>query len=122
MTYYRVLGVPSGASRDDIHRAYLARARQVHPDVVADRSPAEIDHAAAQMRELNEAWAVLGDDKRRRDYDIRLSFDREAPPAPPPHAVPVDDAPDFGEDLGPASDLPEFDLRPTRPSDLALLI
>jgi hypothetical protein len=65
--YYGVLGVPSTASQDEIRKAYRQLARQHHPDV----NPLDKDDAAANefMRQLNEAYAVLGDASRRAAYD-----------------------------------------------------
>jgi hypothetical protein len=72
VTHYDVLGVAVGASRADIHRAYLALARRHHPDAGGD-------HAA--MRKINEAWAVLSDNARRRRYDVEHDLWR-VPAAP----------------------------------------
>ena len=66
MTHYDVLGVDRGASDAEIRSAYLAAARRSHPDVAG----ADGDHA---MRDLNEAWAVLGDAASRNEYDERLA-------------------------------------------------
>lgn len=57
---YRVLGASPDASQEELHQAYRARARLLHPDVSGD------DDA---MRELNDAWAVLGDPALRAEYD-----------------------------------------------------
>jgi len=59
---YQVLGVSPDASDDEIRRAYHARARHLHPDVVGE---AGLD----DMRELNQAWSVLKDADRRDSYD-----------------------------------------------------
>jgi len=59
---YQVLGVSPDASDDEIRRAYHARARRLHPDVVGE---AGLD----EMRELNQAWFVLKDAERRDSYD-----------------------------------------------------
>src|SRR5215475_10608538 len=61
--YYEVLGVERGASADDIRRAFRRLARQYHPDV--NRAPG----AADQFKEVNEAYEVLSDAGKRRDYD-----------------------------------------------------
>jgi hypothetical protein len=62
---YDLLGVSPDASADEIRRAYYQAARQLHPDVNPD-----VD-AAAAMRRLNDAWAVLGDPAARRRYDAQ---------------------------------------------------
>lgn len=69
MNHYEVLGVDRDASTAAIRRAYLAKARQAHPDFHVDADGATRATAERQMRQLNEAWAVLGDEARRRDYD-----------------------------------------------------
>ncbi|MCW5776685.1 MAG: DnaJ domain-containing protein [Phycisphaeraceae bacterium] len=61
--YYEVLGVSRGASADEIRRAYRAKARQFHPDV--NKAP----DAAERFAELQQAYDVLSDDKRRGLYD-----------------------------------------------------
>jgi hypothetical protein len=66
-SHYEVLDVPGWASRDQIHRAYLRRARQAHPDAGGSE---------ATMRELNAAWTVLGDPARRRAYDRAIGRTR----------------------------------------------
>lgn len=62
-THYEVLGVARTANADEIRRAYRAAARDAHPDRHGEAS-------AARMAEVNEAWRVLGDAGRRRQYDL----------------------------------------------------
>jgi len=62
--YYEVLGVGRNASGDEIRKAYRALARRFHPDVNKDPD------ADARIKEINEAYEVLKDDERRRNYDI----------------------------------------------------
>jgi hypothetical protein len=69
-SHYEVLGVSPGASGDDVRRAYLDRAREVHPDRHIDADSVQRADAERSMREVNEAWNVLGNPRRRRRYDL----------------------------------------------------
>jgi hypothetical protein len=76
-SHYEILGVSPTASTDDIRRAYVQRAREAHPDRHIDAGAVEREAAAKSMREINEAWRVLGDERRRRHYDLeRVPDDR----------------------------------------------
>lgn len=68
-SHYDLLGLAPDAPATEIRRAYMARARRIHPD---HRPPAERHQAAAEMAVLNEAWRVLGDPARRADYDVTI--------------------------------------------------
>jgi DnaJ domain len=72
VTHYDELGVAPDASPVAIRRAYLARARRVHPDFHTDADSTTRAETDREMRRLNAAWAVLGDEHRRRDYDSEL--------------------------------------------------
>ena len=62
--YYEVLEVPKTASEDDIKSAYRRMAKKYHPDLHPDDKEAE-----AKFKEVNEAYAVLSDAEKRRQYD-----------------------------------------------------
>jgi len=63
--YYEILGVERSASETQIKRAYRMRAMQCHPD----RNSGDPE-ASRQMKEVNEAYAVLCDSQKRRLYDL----------------------------------------------------
>ena len=62
--YYQLLGIPRSADEKTIRRAFRRLARQYHPDV----NPS----GAARFHEINEAYQVLTDARKRRDYDLTL--------------------------------------------------
>ncbi len=61
--YYDVLGVPRGASKDQVKDAYRKLALQFHPDRNKDPDAEE------RFKEITEAYAVLSDDEKRHQYD-----------------------------------------------------
>jgi DnaJ domain len=71
-THYATLGVTTGAEPEVVRKAYLDLARQLHPDRWIDASTAERADVDARMREVNEAWRVLGNPGRRLAYDVEL--------------------------------------------------
>ena len=77
-SHYEVLGVGESASPDEIRAAYRAQIRKFHPDVY--EGPAE--EATERAIELNGAWAVLSDPKRRGLYDRMLHPHPQAPEKP----------------------------------------
>jgi len=62
--YYEVLGVSRGASQEDIKKAFRRLARKYHPDLNPGDKVAE-----QKFKELNEAYEILGDPKKRAEYD-----------------------------------------------------
>ena len=68
--YYALLGVSVDASPGDIKRAYRRLARLHHPDV----SPQDQDEL---IKRLNEAYAVLGDSRKRQAYDKQRRLERQ---------------------------------------------
>lgn len=61
--YYEVLGVSKGATDEEIKRSFRRLAKQYHPDVNKEEG------AEAKFKEIGEAYAVLSDPEKRRQYD-----------------------------------------------------
>ncbi|WP_084039189.1 DnaJ C-terminal domain-containing protein [Demequina sp. NBRC 110053] len=62
--FYATLGVPKGASQEDIKKAYRKLARDLHPD----RNPGDAA-AESRFKEVGEAYGVLSDKDQRQQYD-----------------------------------------------------
>lgn len=62
--YYAVLGVSATATQDDIKKQYRRLAKKYHPD--ANRND---PNAAERFKEISEAYNVLGDPEKRKQYD-----------------------------------------------------
>ncbi len=62
--YYRALGLARNAGADDIRKAYRRLARKYHPDVNPGDPAAEV-----RFKDIQEAYTVLSDEKKRRFYD-----------------------------------------------------
>lgn len=62
--FYDVLGVSDDASQDEIKRAYRRLSRQLHPDANPGDPTAE-----ERFKEVSEAYSVLGNEEKRREYD-----------------------------------------------------
>ena len=62
--FYKVLGVAENASADEIKKAYRKLAKQYHPDANPNDSG-----AADRFKEVSEAYSVLSDEEKRKQYD-----------------------------------------------------
>jgi len=63
--YYQILGVSKKASGEEIKKAYRKMAMQYHPD----RNLGKEKWANEKFKEINEAYGILGDPKKRKQYD-----------------------------------------------------
>jgi molecular chaperone DnaJ len=68
-SFYDILGVSKDASQEEIKTAYRKLARQYHPDL----NPGD-EAAAEKFKEISQAYEVLGDEKKRAEYDNPASF------------------------------------------------
>ena len=85
--YYDVLGVSPDASPDDIKRAFRTLAREHHPDATGGDADGE-----ARYKEISEAYAVLSDPNKRRQYDnARMGFGSWSSPWGSPFASTIED-------------------------------
>ncbi len=102
--YYSILGVSREASEDEIKRSYRKLARKYHPDV--SKEP----HAEERFKEVQEAYEVLKDPKKRGAYDqLGANWKSGQDFRPPPGWQPSDGfesafAGESGDDLGGFSD------------------
>jgi curved DNA-binding protein CbpA len=73
LDYYALLSVPKGASADDIKRSYKTLIKKWHPDISFNNSIM----SELMTRQLNEAYEILSDEIKRREYDLSLVKIRE---------------------------------------------
>ena len=70
--YYELLGIDQNAGPQEIKQAYLDQIKHWHPDKNPDRTA----EAEEKAKILNQAYHILGDAERRKNYDRMLRFTR----------------------------------------------
>ena len=94
-SYFAILGISSSASIEDVRAAYRRLAKEFHPD--------HFKGGSGPFREIQEAYAVLGDPQKRHRYEdtlesARTPRPRRAPAGPAPEPlIPEQQPADFGE-------------------------
>jgi hypothetical protein len=91
-TYYTVLNVKETASTVEIKTAYRDLIKQVHPDTIANLAPYLRKIAEDKAKEITEAYGVLSNPSKRRDYDRQLAAYRHQT-TPSPQATPTPQSP-----------------------------
>jgi molecular chaperone DnaJ len=61
--YYETLGIPRNADDAEIKKAYRSLARKFHPDICKEPGAEE------KFKKINEAYSVLSDEQKKRQYD-----------------------------------------------------
>lgn len=74
--YYEILGVRASATKEEIVKAYRRLAKICHPDV--RKTP----DAEEKMKDINEAYDVLGDTEKRRQFDEERKIEEPSPVRP----------------------------------------
>ncbi len=104
--YYAILGVPKTASPDDIKRAYRRLAKEHHPDLHTERNKSR---ATEKFKEINEAYEVLSDPKKKTRYDqIGPGWESEQPAGPDPRHRQESEGFSAGGDEGAFSGFSDF--------------
>ena len=74
-TLYEILEVSENASAEVIEKAYKVLAKKYHPDL---QTQEEKQNAEMKMKQINEAYEVLGNEEKRRAYDRKLEQERNS--------------------------------------------
>lgn len=72
-TLYELLEVSENASKEIIEKAYKVLAKKYHPDLQAEGEKLE---AEKKMKQINEAYEILNDEIKRKEYDLKLTEER----------------------------------------------
>lgn len=70
VNYYEILEINSNASLEVIHASYKALSKQYHPDNYGDDG--------TMMKKLNEAFDILSDSAKRKQYDAQIGLEEQS--------------------------------------------
>ena len=93
--FYATLGVPQNASIEEIKKAYKKLARENHPDL----NPGDLE-AEKKFKEVSEAHSVLGDERKKQEYDQIRTMGASGFGGFTSQGFTVDDFGDIFENLG----------------------
>ncbi|KAJ3571588.1 hypothetical protein NP233_g3661 [Leucocoprinus birnbaumii] len=71
--YYKLLNIPSNSSQEEVRQAYRRESLKTHPDRLANATPAEKQAATERFQAVADAYYVLSDPQRRKEYDTLYS-------------------------------------------------
>ncbi|KAK7463726.1 hypothetical protein VKT23_005663 [Stygiomarasmius scandens] len=76
--YYRLLSIPKSATQDEIRQAYKKESLKTHPDRLVNATPVEKQKATEKFQAVADAYYVLSDPDRRKEYDTLYASNRHS--------------------------------------------
>lgn len=73
MDYYKILGLNTNATKEEIKEAFRTIAKKFHPDKHSSSPKSVKDTATLRFKQASEAYEVLVDDHKRADYNLRFN-------------------------------------------------
>ena len=75
MNLYEILEVSENASMETINKIYKIQAKKYHPDLQTNEK--DKLKAEEKMKQINDAYSVLSDEQKRKEYNQKLEQERE---------------------------------------------
>ncbi|TEB39244.1 DnaJ-domain-containing protein [Coprinellus micaceus] len=75
--YYKILNLPSNATPEEVKQAYRRESLKTHPDRLTNATPAEKRAATEKFQAVADAYYVLSDANRRKEYDMFYTTRRD---------------------------------------------